>query len=78
MRYIWFNSQWVPQDLVRRTTSSAPAVIRDLEEYQAVGLPGQPRVGSRSTHRQLLRQHGMTEIGTMSADEGRRVFNSRR
>jgi hypothetical protein len=38
-------------------------VMPDIEPYEGVGFEGKPVVTSRSHHRELLRQHGVVEVG---------------
>ena len=78
MRYVWHNHDWVPAHEVRRNkTKESANIMSDIDEYQAVGLPGAPRIGSRSTHREALRRHGMIEVGNMSTENALKTFNVR-
>lgn len=38
-------------------------IVKDIEPYKAVGLPGQPRIAGRKQHRDAMRAHGMVEVG---------------
>lgn len=38
-------------------------IMKDIEPYKAVGLPGKPIIGSRSQHRAEMKAHGMVEVG---------------
>lgn len=38
-------------------------IIKDIDPYKAVGLPGQPIIGGRRQHKDAMRAHGMVEVG---------------
>lgn len=38
-------------------------IVKDIEPYKAIGLPGAPVIGGRAQHRAEMRAHGMVEVG---------------
>lgn len=38
-------------------------IMKDIEPYKAVGIPGQPVISGRAQHRAELKARGMVEIG---------------
>lgn len=77
MKYIWNGVEWVDAARLPKRKSRAPAIISDIE-YRGVGFPGNPWVGSRSTHKDLLKRHGMEEAGGLSADQAKKEFSIRK
>ena len=79
MKYVWFNGTWIPRDALKKDVRArGPNVIGDVEEFQAIGLPGAPHIGSRSTLREQLRRHNKIEIGSMSTEDALKQFTVRR
>lgn len=64
-RFVMRNGQlveWTPAPAAPR--SAGPQIVRDMEPYQAVGLPGAPWIkGGRREHREMLRRHNKIEVG---------------
>jgi hypothetical protein len=44
-------------------------IMKDIEPYKAVGLPGQPVIGSRRHHKDAMRAHGMVEVGNEKVEK---------
>lgn len=66
MRKCWIQhpetGKLIPADeYVRPTTGAAPSVIGDIKPYKST-IDGS-MIGSRSHHRQHLREHGCVEVG---------------
>ena len=38
-------------------------IVKDIEPYKAIGLPGAPVITSKRHHRDAMRAHGMVEVG---------------
>lgn len=47
----------------RGESKSGIQIIKDIEPYKAIGLPGAPVITSRKHHRDALRAHGLIEVG---------------
>lgn len=54
------NGHWIPESELR-AQPVAPIVMPDIQPYQSM-ITGE-LIGSRSTHRAHLREHGCVEIG---------------
>lgn len=60
-KYIQVDGKLVDADLFERPQSSTPYVMEDMKPYRSP-LDGS-YVGSRSTHKAHMRQHGVIEVG---------------
>lgn len=59
-KVVWKDEDdWAAESILH---GEGPAVWDDIE-YEGIGFPGAPRVTSRSMHRELLKRHGMIEVG---------------
>lgn len=56
----------------RHAGVSGLTIIKDIEPYRAVGVPGKPVVTSRRHHRDTLRAHGLVEVGNGKMPERQR------
>lgn len=70
--------EWQDKDvylglMIPENTSAA---VWDDYDYQGVGFPGNPRVTSRSQHRELLKRHNCVEVGTERPKTGGRNARS--
>lgn len=65
--YVWRNGELVPKHLAPplHAPKSRMQVIKDIEPYRAIGVDNRI-VGGRRQHREMLRSHGLVEIGSES------------
>ena len=64
--------EWMDKDAHKALCCSGntSAAVWDDYDYQGVAFPGNPRVTSRSQHRELLKRHGCVEMGTEKPNFG--------
>ena len=63
--YVYRNGKLIPKHLappLHAPKSQGLQVIQDIEPYKAVGVDGRI-VGGRRQHREMLRNHGLVEVG---------------
>lgn len=60
-RYVQINGELVPADEVARDPVADYHVMGDIEPYRSMATG--EMIGSRSTHREHLRQHRLVEVG---------------
>ena len=60
-RYIQVKGKLIPVENYAPSEPVGPYVMPDIQPYQSM-ITGE-MIGSRSTHRQHLRQHGCIEVG---------------
>ena len=66
--------EWMEKEeyLLTKIPSNSSAAVWDDYDYQGVGFPGNPRVTSRSQHRELLKRHSCVEVGSERPNIGGR------
>jgi hypothetical protein len=47
----------------RHKENESGQIIKDIEPYKGVGIPGNPIIGGRKQHRDAMRAHGLVELG---------------
>lgn len=63
--YVYRGGKLIPKHLAaprHQPISRGLQVIKDIEPYQAIGVDGRV-VGGRRQHREMLRNHGLVEMG---------------
>lgn len=69
--WAFLNGKLVPAHLARRSRDftkarsdlPSPQVMRDIEPFQNVAVDGK-EIGSRSHKREMMKRHGLVEMGT--------------
>lgn len=66
-QYVYRDGKLIPKHLAppRHRASQGLQVIKDIEPYQNLAVDGKT-IGGRRQHRDMLRAHGLVEVGTES------------
>lgn len=77
--YVYRDGQLIPKHLAppRHRASSGLQVIKDIEPYQNIAVDGKT-IGGRRQHRDMLKAHGLVEVGDQAPRTPPRVPENRR
>lgn len=69
---------WYEDVLPARPKNGDAPAVWGAPDFEAIGLPGAPRITSRNQYRDLLRQHGCVEVGNEAPQVVREAHERRR
>lgn len=71
--YVYRDGQLIPKHMAPpRLMTGGLQVIQDIEPYRAIGVDNRI-VGGRRQHRDMLRDHGLIEVGNEAPTQNRQA-----